>query len=299
MPNDDGKDTTLSHSSPRHLRGVADLHQAVRLGDIEMVSQLIECGVDMDGVVRGTTPLSLAITLGRGDVVELLIDRGADVDKLSRDHNDRLEPPLFTSCRLGMELMAEKLLKASANADKTDFYNQSPLWIATRERRLDLVRLLLDHGASVNVARRWNECPLYLATKYLGYTGRRDIAKLLVHNGIDVNVADDRGRTPLYWALKNCDDDFARILVLCGGRIRGMPWTALEPQLGIDLRRNVDFYEWFKAEMSSPTPLKRLCMVVIRKVIACGRGKCNLVDTLRQLPLPAPLIRYLTLEGFL
>jgi hypothetical protein len=65
---------------------------------------------------------------------------------------------------------------------------------------LSAVKILLEHGASINVAGKAGWTPLHLAAAY----GRRaDLVRLLVENGAVVDATDDQGRTPLDRAREN------------------------------------------------------------------------------------------------
>jgi len=57
---------------------------------------------------------------------------------------------------------------------------------------VDIVTLLLENGANVNVPGENNECPLHDAVA----CNRLDIVQMLVSRGADVNARNSRGLTP-------------------------------------------------------------------------------------------------------
>uniref|UniRef100_T1INI6 SOCS box domain-containing protein n=1 Tax=Strigamia maritima TaxID=126957 RepID=T1INI6_STRMM len=270
---------------------VGDLHQALRSRNLHTIQQVLSAGINVNVPLRGTTPLSLAIHTNAESATKLLLTHGADVNQMSRDHLDRLEPPLYTACRLGHESIVQILVQNDADVNKPDWYGQTSLWVAVRERRLDLVQLLLENGAKLGRVTSWSDCPLYLATKYL-YFGRREIAILLVISGCDADFADGERRNSLFWALKNGDRELAYLLVMAGGRPRvGWDWGLLGAAVGQD----DDFLCWMRKEMSSPPSLKRLSRLCIRKRILLLN--CGVVSKfVNRLDLPRSIKEYLNLD---
>lgn len=61
------------------------------------------------------------------------------------------------------------------------------------------------------------------------FAGNAEVVKVLVENGADVNVADDLDRTPLSWAIKNDDATIATILLKNGVDLNAvhMGWKSL------------------------------------------------------------------------
>ena len=78
------------------------------------------------------------------------------------------------------------LLEATANPNIHDrVHGSTPLHLATAKGDLDLVSLLITHGARVNQSDSNNVTPLYIAAE----KNFRDIAEHLVRNGTDVNTS--------------------------------------------------------------------------------------------------------------
>ena len=63
---------------------------------------------------------------------------------------------------------------------------------------LEIIRLLIDKGADVNVKDDNENTPLHLSTN-------KNIAELLISNGADVNAKDWSGETPLHRIISNED----------------------------------------------------------------------------------------------
>ncbi|XP_023216516.1 ankyrin repeat, PH and SEC7 domain containing protein secG-like [Centruroides sculpturatus] len=269
-----------------------DLFLAVANHDTCTVRRIIQSGVELDFVHNGTTPLGLAVCQGNEGIVRLLIRAGADVNLGSCDREGRTEPPLYTACRLSRLDICWLLLESpSIKLDHSDIYLKFPLYIATKEGRYDLVKLLLHKGANVNAPRIWYECPLYLCAKY---GGRNRIAECLIVHGSPLDLYDSVGRTPLYWTIEREDRDMFQLLVRAGAQIR--PRKRLHPsQLPRSWKNDAYFSAWLEELWRKPLPLTHLIRSFVRRWLSL---KWNGLDDrmFRQLPLPPFLIEFLLLE---
>lgn len=64
--------------------------------------------------------------------------------------------------------------------------------------RLQMARLLLDHGCSVNYLSKTGESPLHILTK----KGRYEATMILLTHGADPNIKGQEGNTALHLAMK-------------------------------------------------------------------------------------------------
>ena len=78
---------------------------------------------------------------------------------------------------------------------------------------LELMRVLLDHGAEVNARNGSNELPLGYACSYEKW----DAAKLLIERGADVNGIEREGSTHLDWVTLGGDAQGIQLLRSLGG----------------------------------------------------------------------------------
>ncbi|MGV3590645.1 MAG: ankyrin repeat domain-containing protein [Gammaproteobacteria bacterium] len=205
---------------------------AARDGHLESTKVLVEAGADVDAIAAdGKNALSLAIFNGSYALADYLVDAGSDVNNADAQ---RFTPLFWAVDRRNMETapnfpwivtddplpLIEKLLQRGA--DPNWIVNDTPrarmrggaprIVFATALMRaafaadLELVKLLLDHGADPHIKSKDNETTLAAASG-LGWVhgfhkegsraDRLEIIRILVELGSDVNWQDNYGISPL------------------------------------------------------------------------------------------------------
>ena len=198
--------------------GYTALHVASKHGHRSVVVALLERGAraEPDEAGRGATwrpladvsPLSLAIENEHVDCQVALLERGADPNRkcfLGRQIN--VVPVECERC-------LDALLRYGADPDVFSRAGLSPLMRACKAKNMAAVRLLLGHGASVNL-----QCPPRFDRKtalhFAASAGDPDIVKALLDAGAVTNRSPDFDHSPLELAFvgdkvynnKNNDDD--------------------------------------------------------------------------------------------
>lgn len=95
-----------------------------------------------------------------------------------------------------------------------DLYQQTPIYYAAREGRLNLVKILVEHGADVNTDDKFGQTCLFYAIR----EGRLEVVDYITSldsfNKID--KPDKKGLTPYLFALKYGKHEIAELLVSKG-----------------------------------------------------------------------------------
>jgi ankyrin repeat protein len=204
------------------------LHIASYRGHAEVVSLLIDCGANPNAESdKRETPLFLASRYGRHGAARLLLEHSADANY----QNAEGLTPLRAAWKKGHIDNVRLLLDYGADAKSPDNRGKSPLHVVLQEghegvyptgrpslkpnsalsqHRLDIVILLLEHGADANYSDNHGQTPLHIAL----WKGLIDIARLLLNHGADANSPDNRGKSPLHVVLQGDYKGLEDILLL-------------------------------------------------------------------------------------
>ena len=81
--------------------------------------------------------------------------------------------------------------------------NATPLSLAVKNGKIEIIDYLLLHGADPNIPNKYGETPLAIAVSRGSSTGWMDIVKLLVQHNADINLCNNEGRSPLFIAVSD------------------------------------------------------------------------------------------------
>ncbi|KAJ7019278.1 ankyrin repeat-containing domain protein [Mycena alexandri] len=182
---------------------------------IRAVRWLIEHDADVDAKadVYGMTPLALASRAGNMWAVQLLIEHGAKVNVEGESWGSVLcavaSAPDFTTS----EPVAHFLIKHGADPKGPGTYGLTLLGVAAAHGRIDLVRLLLQHGAEVNAISKSNYTALQAAILHIkSESNAMKMAELLIQSGADINADGGKHGTVLRIALERGTTEIIKIL---------------------------------------------------------------------------------------
>jgi len=219
----------------------SDLYNAVANGQTEIVETLIvETRTGRHNIKVGVedtkenTLLHVAAANGHGEVANLLLQAGASVNvhnndnktpvDLARQHGheslaQRLErvPELLEAADAGDVAQVETLLAAGVYVNAPDDYGTTPLHYAAQDGYADVVKLLIEAGASLDTRAEDGSTALLLAMG--NERGDLEPAKLLLQAGADPNIPNRYGRTPLFWVVTNGQAELVRLLLQAGADV--------------------------------------------------------------------------------
>jgi uncharacterized protein len=200
-------------AAARDRAGETPLMIAARVGDPELSKALLEHGAAVDARDEhfGQTALMIAAREGHLETARVLVTAGADVDAQTKPE----APPRFVPPSESPEGLSRGagIIRAGWPDGRGKRFpaggSKTPLLYATRDGNLELARLLIDHGASLELADGNGVTPLLNAIVNasiirVNRTGTSDhlrIAQLLLDAGANGNAADWYGETPLWAAV--------------------------------------------------------------------------------------------------
>ncbi len=183
--------------SPTSIKQDQLLKMTIRYATTGLAELLLKNGLKLDTRNDSQeTPLMLAIYNGRTSLVKLFLEQGAKADDV--DNNGLT--PLMIAAYKGNKDIYELVRKASKNPSAKDQKGRSTLRWATKGGNIDIVRdAITIPRVSVNEQDTADgETPLMSAAN----TGRDNIVKLLLDNGANVNIKGNNGETALLWAAQ-------------------------------------------------------------------------------------------------
>ena len=209
--------TAQTPPSPAQAAQYSGLHAAAWQGDAARIAQLLAAGADpnpRDG--NGRTPLHVAAFAKRRDAIRALAQGGADLGALDNDRYDAVTIAAVADDEATLALLLQ--LGASARL-VTSRYDGTALIAAAHLGHDGVVRQLIAAGAPLDHVNNLHWTALIEAI-VLGDGGPRHVAtlRLLVDAGASTQLADRQGRKPLTLARAHGFEPMVRILLQAGAR---------------------------------------------------------------------------------
>ncbi|WP_245444839.1 ankyrin repeat domain-containing protein [Pseudaminobacter soli (ex Li et al. 2025)] len=190
------------------------LHAAAANGDDAAITQLLASGAAIDARDgEGRTALLVATHGNRIDAARALIEAGADVN--AKDNiND--SPYLYAGARGHLEIL-KLTLEHGADLKSTNRYGGIALIPASERGHVETVRTLIEAGVNIDHVNKLGWTAL-LEAIILSDGGERhqQIVRLLLDAKADVNLADRDGVRPLQHARSRGYSEIEQMLVAAG-----------------------------------------------------------------------------------
>ena len=124
--------------------------------------------------------------------------------------------PLYYAARLGFRDLAEYLIgKHPEHVNTRGGTEVTPMHAAASAGHVDVLSLLLDHGADMDGPGDMGGTPLHHAIR----TGELEAGQCLLDRGADINAQGEHGWTPLHWAAMTRNIQSVRFLLEHGADV--------------------------------------------------------------------------------
>ena len=164
---------------------INDFAKAAKFDDVAVVTSLLSKGVSPNTVdAKGNPMLNLAIKDKSTKVTELLInDKRTDVD-LSNKYGET--PLMIASIDGDLTLVKTLVLQKKAMVNHIGW---TPLHYACSKGNLEVAQFLVTNGALVDSPSSGNTTPLMMAVQ----SGNEQLIKLLLDKGADIQLRNTNG----------------------------------------------------------------------------------------------------------
>ncbi|XP_076470566.1 transient receptor potential cation channel subfamily A member 1-like isoform X2 [Babylonia areolata] len=180
------------------------LHIAVSIGNMQMVAALCEFGADINSCDElGRSVLHVALLSGAGDIALYILNRSPDVLDKGLGLGGQFLLHEVCRCTKHAAEITTRLLEHGCSLHQSSHHGNQALHEALCWENLDVVRVLLEHGADPNVPGELNALPLAIAAR----TGHIQMAKLLLAAGADINGAHSKGDSNFRYEAEEWEEE--------------------------------------------------------------------------------------------
>jgi ankyrin repeat protein len=213
-----------ANANVENKRGRTPLHQVAR-GKYEsqehgvaIAQLLLERGANVQARDEDSnTALHYAAFNERLEIAKVLLDHAVN----TAVENERGETTLHLvsqSRHISQEHgvgIVRLLLERGEDVNASDRYQNTAVHSASRLGKLEIVRVLLDHGATAGSENDEAQTPLHIVSQggYWFQDNGLGVARLLLERGADMHAQDKDYATPLHLACHRGRLDIARILL--------------------------------------------------------------------------------------
>jgi uncharacterized protein len=250
--------------------GATALQWAVRADALAVVDALLAAGADVSAKnALGVTPIYIAASNGSVPLLRRLLDAKADANTADATGDTILMAAVRSENPEAVRLLVER--GARVNDSEPGVKHTALMW-AARLNQVEILRLLLTAGASVEAATRVGPKPTarppgagggshgvgivrggvppqgeqqpapggLTPLLFAARDGNLDAATLLIEGGARIDTADPNGITPLLMAITNNHLAVAQFLAERGADVKAADWYARTPLWAAVEMRNLD-----------------------------------------------------------
>ena len=209
---------------PAMARGSDDtgdtaLHRAAEMGDLEMMKELMAAGAAVDAArADGFRPVHCALHRG-GKSQEKAVDAARFLLKHGAEYT------IYLAAVFGdAESVRAALQRDRSQANHTDTQWWRPITAAARRGDLEMVKLLLDHGADPNLPE--DGAPVGVALWTAVYLDQPEMVKLLLEHGANPNTSPESSGSAVMHARRN--PEVLALLLQYGAKEESRPFEEID-----------------------------------------------------------------------
>ncbi|CAH0387286.1 unnamed protein product [Bemisia tabaci] len=208
------------------------LCRAVNRGDLGTVKNLFSVfGFNWQELAGGYLLVCTAAEQGFTDIVKFLIENGAEVKDFIKAFENT--PLHFAVLNNKLELI-KILLDKGVSIDEKNQHCQTPLLIAIEKGFVEIAKFLVKNGAQVNAANNGNsDTPLHFAVQH----NSSELVEMLVKCAV-VDAMNEKHQTPLLLAAEKGYVEIAKLLLMNGAQVNGTNVSDRDTPLHLAVQNN-------------------------------------------------------------
>jgi ankyrin repeat protein/Mg2+ and Co2+ transporter CorA len=195
-----------------HERLEPRLLRAAENNDIESLSKIITLAKETNQLTDNFLRIALMRSAERAnpEATAYLLTHGAKTDVQSNRPS-----PLLRAVEKDNYQIVKLLLDAGASPNTADKEGRTALMTAAWKNHIDILQLLIARGADLNARdhRRRNALHNLAADRACRWGWGEDVVRVLLVEGFDGGGVDELGRTPLHWACATGNLNMAEMLL--------------------------------------------------------------------------------------
>ncbi|MCP4602721.1 MAG: hypothetical protein GY847_19765 [Proteobacteria bacterium] len=207
-------------------KGRTALHEAAENGTVDIVTLLIEEGMDACTLDEyGWSPYAISVNQRNHRVSSYLKSIGGDKcanvrapplfsnSSAPKEREDL--PPLKSAIDNGDLKEIKKLLTSGVDTNEKDYWGYTPLFGAAWKGNVPIATLLIEGGADVNAESGSGSTPIFTAVRQ----GNAELISLLLAKGASIKHLDSDSRSPLSIAAEKGDKNMSAFLIEKGADV--------------------------------------------------------------------------------
>ncbi|XP_043944651.1 ankyrin repeat, SAM and basic leucine zipper domain-containing protein 1 isoform X1 [Protopterus annectens] len=202
---------SLPSKKPVSLGNEEALKKALNAGDIGLVEELLNSGLDVDSSFQfGWTPLMYAANVANFELMRVLLDRGANASFSKDKYSVLMAACNARSVEEKIVKCVELLLSRNVNPNVSNSVLMTPLMLAAKEGYTQVITLLVAHGAEVNA----QDINGYTALTWAVYCEQKSAILKLIEFGADKTLETKDGKTPAEIARRKQNSEVFALLAV-------------------------------------------------------------------------------------
>ena len=213
------------------------LNLAVAFGYEEIVRSLLSHDANISlADEKGVLPIDVAVKEGHQEIVDLLKSAGATVNE---EDTAAFDKALIGAAKKGNLDVLQSALEKGADPNANQPSNnrrkreKTAMMFASEQGHLEIVRLLVENGANVNLSdrpgKKLGKTPLMCAAQ----TNQFETVRFLLEQGAAVDAQNKRGQTALFYAVEEEAVEAVEVLLEYGSDVQKKGWDGTPFEIAV------------------------------------------------------------------